>query len=105
MRYANLGVQSDGKTPVSRYVNPQDPANPNFPQLTQGTYNMHDSTGKQIYMATKNGYVGVSCPYNSLIYFDEPAEPLTTNQKGHTSFVIDAVNVKQIGVSNLHITY
>ena len=105
MRYADLGVQSDGKTPVSRYVNPQDPANPNFPQLTQGTYNMHDSTGKQIYMATKNGYVGVSCPYNSLIYFDEPAEPLTTNQKGHTSFVIDAVNVKQIGVSNLHITY
>ena len=105
LRYADLGVQSDGKTQVTRYINPQDVNNPKFPQLTDAMVPMTDSTGAPIGVQTAKGTEQVMCPYNSIMYFDEPAEPLTTNQKGHTSFVIDAINVKQIGVSNLHVTY
>ena len=103
MRYADLGTNSDGSN-VTRYVNPQDPENNGNGQVTGDTITINrNGTPVPVY---KNKQVGVAkIPYNSVIYFNEPAEPLTTHGKGHTSFVIDAINVKQLGVSNLHITY
>ena len=99
MRYADLGQNSDGSN-VTRYINPQDTTNApvkDMQVISRGDIPVPIKT---------NGKIGVAqIPYNSVVYFKEPAEPLTSNQPGHTSYVIDSINVKQLGISNVHITY
>ena len=52
-------------------------------------------------------YYSLKVPNNSFCLFKSPLPPHTikTTTPVHESYVIDEINVKQIGISNLHLTY
>lgn len=65
-----------------------------------GNYNPSTTTLKaeqQLYYNNKDGET-LYVPNNSFAYFESPAEPIER-------YVIDEINVKQLGQSNLHLTY
>ena len=124
MRHPAIGTtDSNGNFQAgTRYVNPLDPdwnnnnawttadtSKPTIPLVhVEGSNNAYTSGTAYEYAVQDyaNKTVGkVSVPYNSLIYFQDTMEPLASNTQGHISYVIDEVNVKQLGISNLHITY
>lgn len=65
--------------------------------------NMYDTTGwrntttDNLIIVPNTDY---KAPANSFIFFNEPLAPETP-----TSYIINSINIKQLGQSNLHITY
>ena len=95
-------TKSDGSL-ATRYVNPQGTTVPNaYSYFTGANTNNQPVT---FTTSTNTTPTPLAMPYNSLSFFQSPAEPLDANYPGHISYVIDEINVKQLGISNIHITY
>ncbi|MBR4485815.1 hypothetical protein IKS57_00320 [bacterium] len=58
-----------------------------------------DTDTNDIVLST-NAKGTINIPKNSFMFFDEPIA-----NSNNSSFVIDEINVKELGQSNLHITY
>ena len=98
-------ITNDDGSLATRYVNPQSSSSsvPNAYSYFTGANTNNQPVG--FTTSTNTTPTPLAMPYNSLSFFQSPAEPLDATLPGHISYVIDEINVKQLGISNIHITY